>query len=233
MNERWRRRALGVLCACLLGATARAADHVDGPRASADPAADITDVFAWMSPDATRLNLVMDVTRNAGPTSRFSDAVRYTFRTASHAAFAAPAAPAVDIVCTFDAAQTVTCSAGAETVSGDSSDPAGITSPSGALRVFAGLRDDPFFFNLSGFRETARIVTGAASSLSFDAAGCPAVDVPTSSALVTQLARAPGGGPPADDFGGQNVLALVVSVDRGLVTGGGSIVSVSGATERR
>src|SRR5215510_12115394 len=56
----------------VLSDAARAADHADGPRASADPSADITDVFAWMSPDAGRLVLVMDLVRNATPTSRFS-----------------------------------------------------------------------------------------------------------------------------------------------------------------
>src|SRR5262245_27962013 len=52
-----------VLVAGMLCGRAVAADHADGPRASADPSADITDVFAWMSPDAGRLNLVMDLVR--------------------------------------------------------------------------------------------------------------------------------------------------------------------------
>ena len=63
--------AVGIVAASVLGLPARAADHGDGPRATADPSADITDVFAWTSPDATRLNLVMDVVRNATSASRF------------------------------------------------------------------------------------------------------------------------------------------------------------------
>ena len=41
--------------ALLVWPQARAADHADGPAASADPTADITDVLAWMSPDARQL----------------------------------------------------------------------------------------------------------------------------------------------------------------------------------
>src|SRR5262245_51985110 len=163
---------------------ARGADHADGPRASADPAADITDVFAWMSPDAKRVNLVMDLVRNATPASRFSDKVQYVFHTTSSASFGATPSPPVDIVCDFNRAQKIHCRIGKRVhVAGDASSSDGIESSHGTLSVFAGLREDPFFFNLSGFRETARIVAGAASGLSFDAAGCPALDAATSALL--------------------------------------------------
>ena len=118
-------------------------------------------------------------------------------------------------------------------VTGDASSLSGITSSNGKLRVFTGLRNDPFFFNLAGFRETARIVTGAASSLTFDAAGCPAVDSATSTALVTQLQSAPGGGPAPDSFANFNVIAIVVEVDKSILTGNGPILSVATATYRR
>ena len=64
--------ALAVVMILCLSQSSRSADHVDGPAASADPAADITDVFAWMSPDAQRVFLVMDLVRNATAASRFS-----------------------------------------------------------------------------------------------------------------------------------------------------------------
>lgn len=57
------------------GRMASAADHIDGPQASADPSADITDAFAWMTPDASKVILVMDLTRNADVGSKFSDSV--------------------------------------------------------------------------------------------------------------------------------------------------------------
>jgi hypothetical protein len=225
--------ATGALVACLLCRTAGAADHADGPRASADPSADITDVFAWVSPNAARLNLVMDLVRNATPASRFSDSVQYVFHTTSRARFGATPSDEVDIVCTFNPAQKIRCQAGGElVVAGDASGVNGIASANGKLRVFAGLRDDPFFFNLAGFRATARTVAGAASSLTFDAAGCPALDAATSAALVSQLRSAPGGGPPVDNFARFNVLAIVLSLDKSVVTKGGPIVTVWGSTNR-
>jgi len=103
-------------------------------------------------------------------------------------------------------------------------------SADGKLRVFTGLRQDPFFFNLAGFRETCRIVAGAASGLTFDAAGCPALDEATATALVTQLQSAPGGGPAPDSFAGFNVISIVLEIDKSLVTPGGPIVAVEAST---
>src|SRR5499427_2993316 len=80
---------LVMLALLILCQSTRSADHVDGPAASADPAADITDVFAWMSPDAKTMFLVMDLVRNATSASRFSDSVQYVFHTTSRASFGA------------------------------------------------------------------------------------------------------------------------------------------------
>ena len=216
------------------GHLASAADHIDGPQASADPSADITDAFAWMTPDASKVILVMDLTRNANVESRFSDSVQYVFHTTSRASFGAAPSADVPVICQFDPQQRVECWAGdAAFVTGDASSLSGITSSNGKLRVFTGLRNDPFFFNLAGFRETARTVTAAASSLSFDAAGCPAVDAATSTALVTQLQSAPGGGPAPDSFANFNVIAIVLEVDKSILTGNGPILSVAAATYRR
>jgi hypothetical protein len=211
--------------------TARAADHIDGPRASADPSADITDVFTWMTPDAAKVIIAIDLTRNASTESKFSDAVVYAVRTTSSATFGGSAAAQIDVLCTFDVAQQVQCWVGDDAyVSGDASGAAGITSADGKLRVFTGLRQDPFFFNLAGFRETSRIVAGAASGLTFDAAGCPALDEATATALVTQLQSAPGGGPAPDSFATFNVISIVLEVDKSLLTPGGPIVAVESST---
>lgn len=226
--------AVGML---LIGLSSRplcAADHADGPAAKADPSADITDVFAWMSADATKVYLVMDLVRNATAASKFSDSVQYVFHTTSRASFGAPASPEVDVICTFSTAQKIQCWAGnAEYVTGDASNLNGITSADGKLKVFTGLRDDPFFFNLAGFQATGAAVAGAASSLTFDAAGCPALDQATATTLVTQLQTAAGGGPPIDNFAKFNVLAIVVALDKSIVTKNGPIVGVWGSTNRQ
>ena len=57
------------------------ADHFSGPRALADPASDITDVFAFPSPERPgHLVLVLNVFPIAGPTALFSDALTYRLR---------------------------------------------------------------------------------------------------------------------------------------------------------
>src|SRR6266478_3470883 len=59
-------------------------DHISGPRAIADPVTDITDVFAFPSPENPRhLVLIMNVFPYAGPSACFSDAVTYRFRVRS------------------------------------------------------------------------------------------------------------------------------------------------------
>ena len=224
-------RALG-LAALLCATSAGAADHQDGAAVLTDPASDINDVFAWTSPDGTRLNLVMDVFPFATTAARFSDAVQYVFHTSSSAGFGMASGASADILGTFDASQAISCWGGGEYVHGDASNAAGLASADGKLKVFAGLRDDPFFFNLDGFKATAHDVHNAAGSLTFDAAGCPALDSTTANALVTQLRSAPGGGAPTDHFAGANTLAIVVQIDRTLVTAGGTTVAVWASTNK-
>ena len=211
----------------------QSADHVDSPAASADPTADITDVFAWMSPDAQTVYLVLAVVRNAPAASKFSDSVQYVYHTTSRSTFGAPPSAEVMIICTFNQAQTIQCWAGNDAyVTGDASNINGITSNDGKLRVFAGLRNDPFFFNGPGFRAASRMVAAAAGGLQFDSAGCPTLDAATSAALVRQLGTAPGGGVAMNSFNGFNVLAIVIAVDKSLVTKNGPILSFWGSTNR-
>src|SRR5262245_9667868 len=74
----WRTAPMKNIClaACLLACTLRvaASDHLDTAAVIADPASDIGDLYAWMSPDAKRLNLVMTIVGR-----KFSDHVRYAF----------------------------------------------------------------------------------------------------------------------------------------------------------
>jgi hypothetical protein len=56
-------------------------DHISGPRAIADPVADITDTYAFPSPESPQnLVLIMNVFPFAGLSALFSDAVIYRFR---------------------------------------------------------------------------------------------------------------------------------------------------------
>ena len=233
MMQTFRLLALAIVMMLCLSHSSRSADHVDGPAASADPAADITDVLAWMSPDAQQVFLAMNLTRNATTASKFSDSVQYVFHTTSRPSFGAPPSPEVTLICTFNQAQIIQCWAGNdEYVTGVASIIEGVVSDDGKFRVFAGLRNDPFFFNLAGFRETGRMVASAAASLQFDPAGCPILDAATSTALVTQLRTAPGGGPAVNNFNRFNVLAIVMVIDKSIVTKNGPILSFWGSTNR-
>ena len=231
MNRACLGRAL-TLAALLCTSAGLAADHRDGAAVLTDPSTDINDVFAWTSSDGTKLNLAMTVFPAATTAAKFSNVAQYVFHTASTPGYGTPSTATEDILCTFDTSQKISCWGGGEYVTGDASATSGITSSSGKLRVFAGLRDDPFFFNLDGFKATAHLVHEAAGSLTFDAAGCPALDQTTANALVTQLRSAPGGGAPQDFFAGLNGLAIVIQIDKTLVTKGGSTVSVYASTRK-
>src|SRR5512143_622915 len=93
------------LAAVLIATAALAADHQDGAAVLTDPSTDINDVFAWTSPDGSKLNLVMDVFPAATTAAKFSNVAQYVFHTTSSAGYGMPAATSEDILCTFDTAQ--------------------------------------------------------------------------------------------------------------------------------
>ena len=219
----------------LLSTPSYAADHQDGPAATAAPETDITDLFAWMSADHSKMYLVMDVFPAATAAAKFSNNALYVFHTTSKSGLTATTGTPLDIICSFDAAQAIQCWAGSEYVAGATAaaPTSGIKSASGKLTVWAGLRDDPFFFNLDGFKDMVAAVKAAAPQLlpTVDASGCPTVDAPTSAALVSALAHSHGNAP-VDHFAGLNVLAIVIAVDASLVTKGGSTVAVWASTNQ-
>lgn len=154
------RRTGWLVAAMLVGAVwtapAMAADHLDSPGVVADPAADINDVYAFRSKDPEAANVrrtvfVMTVVPAADMDSRFSTNVQYQFWIRD----AGPSQARKDIICTADGAgddQMVTCTApngSTKTVPFNAIDRGDANSDD--IRVFAGLRDDPFFFDLNAF----------------------------------------------------------------------------------
>jgi Domain of unknown function (DUF4331) len=183
---------------------AHAADHVDGPRATIDPAADITDIYAFMSPDPAasgHLVLIMSVAPLASAMTQFSDKVDYVFRIRK---VTNPnpliLGPPLDVSCKY-ASSVMTCTAPqgrkASAVMGEMS---GLTSDD--IRLFVGPRSDSFFFDLAAFRKTA-------------ATGTPAFT-----------------NPGANFFQGSNVLSIVVEINVETVFGKGAILAVAGETRR-
>jgi hypothetical protein len=214
----------------VLCGTAMAADHLDSPSATADGATDISDVFAWTNDDGTKINLIMNVNPIANADSSFSDAAQYVFHITRTDAFGGMG-ESTPVMCTFDAAGAVSCWAGDHYVSGDASDAAGLANESGSMKVFTGLRNDPFFFPFLGFNAVVDIVKGAAGGLTFTADGCPELDEATAGLLGSTLASN-GDNMPLDFFADHNVLSIVVQIDAAAIAGEGNFLAVWASTRR-
>ncbi len=188
----------------------RASDHLDGPRATSDPASDITDVFAFTSPeDPTRVVLALAVTPYAGntaSTASFSPDVEYAFRVRRVAALEPLTlyATVLDVTCNFTgedgSASTVTCvGPGGVQASANVGDTTG---GAGAMRVFAGLRSDPAFFDRQGALATlASGRTSFAGQNAFAGANVLAIvlELPSSTFLfVPDAGATTDAGSPAD-----------------------------------
>jgi hypothetical protein len=192
--------------------------HISGPRAVAEPIADITDLYAFPSPErAGHLVLVLNTLPFAPPSARFSDALLYRFRLRElkpndHGS-GSPFSPlnedeiVIDCVfstpepedggeqhctCTLPDGDTVTARVGSEPqAAGD------------GTRVFAGPRWDPFILDAPAMLKT--IATG---KLAFTEPGAIYLD-------------------------GKNVLGLVVEIDCGAVLGEVELVGVAAETLTR
>jgi len=158
-------------------------DHFSGPRALAGPAADITDLWAFPSPQRPdHLVLAMGVQPAAMPGARFSEAITCRFRlrplTISGASFPfAPEAEELVVDCGFAApgpagsngtlVQDAWCKVpSGETVRFVVGDAQGATGA--GVRAYAGLRADPFFLDVPAWGESVQAVVvlreaGAAS----------------------------------------------------------------------
>lgn len=186
-------------------------DHISGPRALADPIADITDFYAFPSPGSPgRLVLVMNTRPMARPTDLFSAGLLYRFRLRPLSAPAAdstsgvfvPGEEEVVLDCVFDPPEHVT---NPETGRPDHVQHGSCVTPKGeevtfrvndesggaggGVRVFAGVRWDPFIMDAR-----AALATIATRKLAFTEEGSIFLD-------------------------GKNVLSIVVEIDTGLLPG--------------
>jgi hypothetical protein len=232
--------ALGVLALGLGARPALAADHKDGAAVLTDPTTDITDVYAWMKADKSQVYLVMDLNPAAAATTKFSNAAQYVFHINAYKMFSIGGKPmdTSTVVCTFDngTPQMASCwltdktGKAVDYVTGDLSATAGTKSQAGHMTVFTGLRDDPFFFNLTGFKKVVSDVVTNIAQFSFNTKGCPtnvATVDPTAGADLAMPAN-------NDDFKLLNVLSIVVAVDTTAVTTGGAnpFIGVWGSTHK-
>ena len=188
-------------------------DHFSGPRALADPAADISDVFAFPAPEnPQQLVLVMDVFGKAGPSAVFSDAVIYRFRirpvdiaaTGPEAAFE-PSKSEISFDCMFDVPSGL-AGAARPVQHGRCLTPSGRTisfrvddengGMDDGVQVFAGQRSEPFFLDVRMLEKT--VATG---KLSFKSKG-------------------------SDTLYGTNILAIALKIDWRKMLKGGPLFAI-------
>lgn len=161
MHRKRTRRLQGLMGLCLVvPLLAPAADHADAPSSTLDPSADITDVFVFR--EGGRLvgaicfgGAPVPRARVDGPTGRFDPKVLFTY----DIDLDGDALPEHQVLIRFGRNDKGEAGvqfenlpgAGAAKFSGPVEKV--LQSPSG-LRAYAGLRDDPFFFDFVGFTAT-------------------------------------------------------------------------------
>jgi hypothetical protein len=205
--------------------SARASDHLDSPATMANPQADVSDVYAWTSPDGERLNLVMTILGHA-----FSNKVQYVLHVDSGKVFG-HTSESTFIECSFTDANAVKCKLGdADSASGDPTNPAGLEGTNHRFRVYAALRDDPFYNNIKGLLGAYQTANSAIEhGAAVDASGCAHFDAMTSKAILNQMSHTEGGD--AQNFlRNWTVSAIVISVDLSAVSKGGKLLAVWGTT---
>src|SRR5580658_10245959 len=183
------RAFMALVLSMVFAAIANASDHLDSPATVANPAADIGDVYAWISPEGRQLNLVMTIQGHS-----FSDKVEYVFHVDSGSVFGHTSASTA-IVCHFAAANSVNCKVGnLDAASGDPTNPDGLVGRNHRFRVYAALRDDPFYNNVKGLLGAYQTAaTAIKNGAVVDAAGCAHFDEPTAQAILDQMDHTNGG----------------------------------------
>jgi len=223
-------KAAGAALALLAPLACMASDHLDTPSVIADPRTDIGDVYAWTSTDGRRLNLVMTIVGHS-----FSDKIDYVFHIDSGKTFG-KTKYSTTVQCHFPSEHVTSCRAGNDAnqdkVEGDASQSNGIESDKRRFRVFAGLRDDPFFNNVKGTRAAYAVAADALQrGTARDTAGCPLLTHEQSDILLEQW-RHTDGGPASNFLKGWTPASIVVSIDLPLVAQGGNLLAVWAATRQ-
>lgn len=225
------RASVMAACAAAIG-IAWAADHQDSPSVLADPKTDITDLYAFK--DGANLVLVMDVNGFSGPVAsedfRFSQSAIYQFHVDTDGDVSTDEKTyTIQFADKGDGTEWIRVrgtghGAGAKddlvgeiNTAADAATPKIVASTDAAVKVFAGPRDDPFFFSLLGNGTNYKGFTTCTSAngcflgvcdRSVGGAGC-----------MQGGAAAPYPSDAIDTFAGFNVSAIVIEVPLSDFTG--------------
>jgi Domain of unknown function (DUF4331) len=183
----------GIAVAAIAGGIAFAADHIDAPAVTNQPS-DITDLYAFRAAETNNLvlvaNTLIEFNIDNNNDNQEDLVIQAIYDPGSKKMnFYGPVAPSIK--------GTRSKLEGGIRASVDVT-PYGASAPivgsgTGGIKVFAGPRDDPFFFDLNQFRA---ILAGTATS--FNAMG-------------------------SDAFAGTNVMSVVVEIPKSLLGGSGTI----------
>jgi len=215
--------------AVLLSSPGRAADHGDGPSSSNDPSADIGDVYAFLDPnDNTKVivamttrgfiaagenanmgifdpsivyRLVLETTGDAVPDASIS--VTFSPKTSA----AAGQTATVQMLKGATSVFSFTAPATAANTGAAAVDQVVTTNAASGVSFFAGLADDPFFFDIPAFgRFIASVGAGAPNAGVFNRG--------------------------RDSFAGYNTLSIVLSVPKALFGVTNNSLGVYGTVQR-
>jgi len=208
------------------------ADHLDAPTAKSDGRIDITDIYAFASDGGTTLVLNVNPLTSPADTAgaRFSHTAMYQFLVdtnldtradiAYRLRFSKPRWSNGAIVQSYELKRATGKQARGDRFSGDllaGGQTTGygqaprIAAISGGGKVFAGPRDDPFFFDLPGFVEfKTQLLAGS-----------------------TDLGVLLGGFTGSDTFAGTNVSSIVLELPNARVGGTGRTVGIWATTSNR
>ena len=178
-------------------ATLHASDHKDAPLIREDPSADLADLYAFKDPnDAQNLVMIMTVNGFTAPSEntnfKFSPNVEYWFRIDTNQDGRPNYSIRVTMQSQPDGSQVFKSEfPGGIVVKGDVTSPTEAPVPNepviatgrNGIRVFAGQRDDPFFFDVVGL---GRVLAGTGGFTGRDGfagynVSAIAVEVPISS----------------------------------------------------
>jgi hypothetical protein len=218
-------RAAAVAAVLATSLSVMSADHAESPGADADPAADLADVFIFPSPQASgRTVAAITFGGRPAPRSRIDGDlscdrnVLYTFNIDREVGGSFDNVPDVQVHARFGRNARGECGIQLENVpgAGTVSGPVETVFESGGLRFFAGVRNDPFFFDAEGY--AALVASFAAPGQSGDVIGA---------------FRLGGGQARRDSFAGRNISAIVFEMNNSALTAGGSSrVRIWGTTSR-
>jgi hypothetical protein len=200
---------LTIVAATLVSFAVLSADHAESPGTDADPAADLADVFLFPSPEsASKLVGAVTFGGRSAPRSRIDTAfycdaaVLYTFNIdRADAAGAFDNVPDIKVYARLAKNGAGQCGVLLENVPGAGGPFAGpveqVFAAGSGIKAFAGLRNDPFFFDAEGL--TALLATFAAPGQNGN--------------LASAFRLAPAGQARRDSFAGRNVSAIVFEMD--------------------